>query len=272
VEVVSAHAGVVNGNKWYVFGGSNSDCKPNNHLLRLNLDTYEWTRLEQKGEAPAPRESAFLAFVEKNWLLLYGGISTCEVEIYNTFHFYNLDTRNWSTCEGAYQYQLYARLDPALCHFRDRLYLFGGTYRTINNEERYLDDFYEIAVAPPARNQTARVQVKRLAAPRVPEGRSGHSLVALGENHLVLVGGENTCSQLREGTRFEDVSLVDNMWLFDTRSGVWGRLELGRSFRFRSMASCLAHNDKLYLFGGLHSYSAVLKDFVEIAINPRDLA
>jgi hypothetical protein len=189
LESVSAHAGVVSGNKWFVFGGSNSECRPNSQLLRLNLDSYEWARLEQRGEVPTPRESAFLTFFEKNWLLLYGGLSTTEVEIYNTFHFYNLDTRNWSICEGSYQYQVYARLDPALTHFRDRLYLFGGTYRSITNEERYLDDFYEISVSPPGRNLAGRVQMKRLAAPSVPEGRSGHVLVGLGEHHLALIGG-----------------------------------------------------------------------------------
>lgn len=75
--------------------------------------------------------------------MLYGGISTSELDIYNTFHFYNVDTRNWSHCEGAYQFQLYPRMDPALCQLNDTLYLFGGSYRALtNNEERYLDDFY----------------------------------------------------------------------------------------------------------------------------------
>lgn len=272
MESVSAHAAAVGGNKWFVFGGSNSECKPNAHLLRLNLDSYEWTRLEQRGEVPSARESAFLTFLEKNWLVLYGGMSTTEVDIYNTFHFYNLDTRNWSTCDGSYQYQVYARLDPALTLFRDRLYLFGGTYRTMNNEEKYLNDFYEISIAPPARNQAGRVQMKRLSSKHAPEGRSGHSLVGLGEHHLLLMGGENTNSQLREGMRIEDVSLVDDMWLFDTRCGEWSRLELSvRGFRFRSMTCCLNHNDRLYFFGGVHNYSNVLRDLVEITVDPLSL-
>lgn len=73
---MSGHAGVVTGNKWYIFGGSNADCRPNSLLMRLNLDSLEWTRLEQKGEVPTARESAFLTFCEKNWLVLYGGVST----------------------------------------------------------------------------------------------------------------------------------------------------------------------------------------------------
>jgi hypothetical protein len=45
MEVISGHAGVVSGNKWFMFGGSNCDNRPNNLLWRLNLDNYEWTKL-----------------------------------------------------------------------------------------------------------------------------------------------------------------------------------------------------------------------------------
>jgi hypothetical protein len=37
------------------------------------------------------------------------------------------------------------------------------------------------------------------------------------------------------------------------------------------MTSCFSLDNKLYLFGGLHSYSSVLKDLVEISIDPREL-
>lgn len=40
LELFSAHAATVIGNKWYVFGGSNNECRPNNLLMRLNLDSY----------------------------------------------------------------------------------------------------------------------------------------------------------------------------------------------------------------------------------------
>lgn len=63
------------------------------------------------------------------------------------------------------------------------------------------------------------------------------------------------------------------MWLFDTRTSVWGRVQLSdRSFQYRTMTSCFSLDNKLYLFGGLHSYSSVLKDLVEISIDPRELA
>lgn len=104
------------------------------------------------------------------------------------------------------------------------------------------------------------------------EGRSGHNLVPLDSHHLVLLGGENTSSQVRDNLRFEDVSLVDDLWVFDTRSNSWGRVELNvRHFRFRSMASCISYNNKLYVFGGLHNYNTVLKDFVAITVNQADL-
>jgi hypothetical protein len=40
MEVLSGHAGVVSGNKWFMFGGSNVESRPNNLLWRLNLDSY----------------------------------------------------------------------------------------------------------------------------------------------------------------------------------------------------------------------------------------
>jgi N-acetylneuraminic acid mutarotase len=88
----------------------------------------------------------------------------------------------------------------------------------------------------------------------------------------VLLGGENTSSQLRDNLRFEDVSLVDDAWVFDTRSHSWGRVEMNaHNFRFRSMASCISYNSKLYLFGGLHNYNTVLKDLVAITIDQAEL-
>jgi len=53
--MISGHAGVLNLNKFYIFGGSNSNNKQNNLLWRLNLDTYEWNKMDQKGEVPTPR-------------------------------------------------------------------------------------------------------------------------------------------------------------------------------------------------------------------------
>ena len=88
----------------------------------------------------------------------------------------------------------------------------------------------------------------------------------------MLFGGENTSSQLRDNLRFEDVSLVDDIWLFDTRNNSWGRVEINaHNFRFRSMASCLSYNNKLYLFGGVHNYNTVLKDLVVITIDWAEL-
>ena len=55
LEALSGHAGVVAGNKYYSFGGSNMDGRPSSQLVRLNLDTLEWARLDQKGDVPTAR-------------------------------------------------------------------------------------------------------------------------------------------------------------------------------------------------------------------------
>jgi hypothetical protein len=86
--------------------------------------------------------------------------------------------------------------------------MFGGTYRNMNNWEKYLDDFYEITVNTPGRNQSGKIVMKRLISPVIPEGRSGHNLVGLNDQFLLLFGGENTNSLVKEGLRNEDISLV----------------------------------------------------------------
>lgn len=68
------------------------------------------------------------------------------------------------------------------------------------------------------------------------------------------------------------MSLADDVWVFDTRNNSWGRVEMNAcNFRFRSMASCVPYNDKLYLFGGLHNYNTVLKDLVVITVDQKEL-
>lgn len=49
IEFMSGHAGVVSGNKWYVYGGSLGENKSSGNLWRLNLDNLEWVKLDQKG-------------------------------------------------------------------------------------------------------------------------------------------------------------------------------------------------------------------------------
>lgn len=191
-----------------------------------------------------------------------------EEEIYNTFYFYNVDTKNWSKCEGTYMYQVYARLDPAICRFDDRLYMFGGTYRNMKSEEKYLDDFYEITVATPGRNQSGKISMKRLISPLVPESRSGHNLISLSQQYLILIGGENTVSSSKEGGPKDDISLVQNMWIYNIKYCSWSRLELKTAnFRYRSMASCLTLHDTIYLFGGIYSYNCILSDLVKINLD-----
>lgn len=86
---------------WYFFGGSNGEFRCNNHLWRMNLDTLEMVHLSGSGEVPAPRESASMVLLE-SWLLLYGGVNTNQLEIYNSMHCYSLNAKTWTRITGTY--------------------------------------------------------------------------------------------------------------------------------------------------------------------------
>lgn len=50
-----------------------------------------------------------------NWLLLYGGVNTNATEIYNTFHFFSLESRVWFKSTGNYLFLIQPRFDQSLC-------------------------------------------------------------------------------------------------------------------------------------------------------------
>jgi hypothetical protein len=66
--------------------------------------------------------------------------------------------------------------------------MFGGLYRNIENDEVNLNDFYEISVST-ANPLGPSIEMKRLHSPVLPEARSGHSIIGLGENYILLLGG-----------------------------------------------------------------------------------
>jgi hypothetical protein len=58
-------------NRWYLFGGVGKAESYLSQLWKLNLDSLEWVKCEQKGDHPSPSEGGRLVAVEKNWLLHY---------------------------------------------------------------------------------------------------------------------------------------------------------------------------------------------------------
>ena len=71
----------------YMFGGLESG-KNSNAFRRLNLESFQWSNVNQM-RFPPPCHSAALVAYGKNDLVLYGGIGNDGVEI-TTLHYYSV--------------------------------------------------------------------------------------------------------------------------------------------------------------------------------------
>jgi len=52
MEPLEGQSHAISGNRWYMLGGASKHNTYAAQLWRLNLDSLEWIKLEQKGEAP----------------------------------------------------------------------------------------------------------------------------------------------------------------------------------------------------------------------------
>ncbi len=125
----------------------------------------------------------------------------------------------------------------------------------------YLNDFYRLQLALPTTDTPPVLSVTRIQSLTMPEARSGHNLVPLGEQHLLLVGGENSKMQVRDGIRTEGISLTDAAWVYSIPLNSWRKVLLP-GFKPRTQASSCYGGEKIYLYGGIHSYTQLLSDFV----------
>lgn len=125
----------------------------------------------------------------------------------------------------------------------------------------YLNDFYRLQLTLPTADTPPALSATRIQSLRMPEARSGHNLVPLGEDHLLLVGGENSKMQVRDGIRTEGISLTDAAWVYSIPLNSWRKVHLP-GFKPRTQASSCYGEEKIYLYGGIYSYTQLLSDFV----------
>jgi hypothetical protein len=172
-----------------MYGGVNREGNYPSQLWRLNLDSLEWVKCEQKGEAPTPTEGGQLIAFEKNWLLHYEGFNSRSSQNSYFIYIYSADSKSWYRCEGGYEHSLRFRLGTALCLQNGRIFMFGGACQTEDGFE-YLSDMYELKANPPIKqnkNLDVRVINKRTPVP----ARTEHTLLPLGRDYLCLMGGRN---------------------------------------------------------------------------------
>lgn len=186
------------GSKVYVFGGFGGvgyARRAFNDILTIDLNTWQWTRIEAAGQVPEPR-SGHSACVVDNKLMIFGGWSSHMQ--FNNCHCFNPETNEWADMEKTYgiprwnHSAIFVEAIPSCKYF-----IFGGsTGEFEEGQHRSLGKLSEeIFFFDLASKKFSSIQLededglKRAYTPRPRE----HSTLIYdrNESRLILFGGWN---------------------------------------------------------------------------------
>jgi len=186
-----SHISVVHGDKMYIFGGFDGNCK--NDFYKFNFTTNNWILLPSVN-APKPRYLS-AATVYKDVMFVFGGHN--ESHVLNDLHAYNFDTERWTAINFHSGIIPSSRSSHSLVTHNDSLYLFGGCTNTSS------DYLYEYKV------EESRWFVINSKVGDLPLKRYGHSAV-INRKILWVFGGHDTKIRRNElyAFKFEDYNIT----------------------------------------------------------------
>lgn len=171
------HSAAVLEHSMYIFGGQDSG-RPHyvNDLFRYDFDTCTWTNIN--GISPPSARHNHLAVAVNHMMYIIGGHNGTSGVCYNDIHIYNPLANAWSIVRASGR-------PPAAVHgasyviiANDIYVVFGRSYNTVHsNIYCYNIETHAWRIVAPINNQT------------VPQPRSGHSCVLLGDNACYIFGG-----------------------------------------------------------------------------------
>jgi N-acetylneuraminic acid mutarotase len=118
-----------------------------------------------------------------------------------------------------------------------KIVLFGG----LSKESSSLNDTWIFDVYTK--------QWKQVYPRYSPEARFGHTMNYIGNNEVLLFGGMN-----------ENLEFFNDIWVYNTRSNTWLRIDSPGGPQKRAFHSSAVVGNKIYYFGGLLSYGEVKND------------
>ena len=248
-----------------LFGGSDSSNHQNNNLWHYNLVSNTWKKMQQLGDVPQPRESS-TAVMLGNVMYLFGGISLSVELIYQDMFLLEVANSKWSRVHSTGDI-IPQRTLQAGCTVDGRIYIFGGQY--IQYEETCYDDLFEIVL------KGTEAVVRSIKTAVRPPGRHSHSLTPLSSQYLVLIGGEGFPKEHQDEEKEEDESTVTfgDVWLFDRIKINCVKVEPRNPiFKPRSNFSCVEHDGRLIIFGGLRNNNQLYDELLLLELDLDKLA
>lgn len=230
---------------WEVTGGER-DGKKYDQVRHYGMLVFDSLRKPVSRAALKEATSSFGAAVDANWLYIYGGhianTHNYSVEaVSGRFGRMNLETGAWEELPGATKLQ-----GMNLASHGGKIYRVGGM-EPRNKAGEKADNH---SVAEVARFDPAKKQWEALAP--LPEGRSSHDVVVIGDQLIVTGGwtmkGKHGGQTWAKTTCIMDLSAAKPTWR-----------EVPQPFQRRALIAA-AHNGKMYVIGGITEPGAVSQE------------
>ncbi|RPB25200.1 hypothetical protein L211DRAFT_867214 [Terfezia boudieri ATCC MYA-4762] len=133
-SLVNASVTVTGGNSIYVFGGFDQYTdEVYNHVLKLDLQSYTWSLIDNYGDIPCVRMGHASVYWRDNKLIVFGGENDQRAFL-NDVYFFDIDTATWSR-PIVHGIPPRGRSRHAVTIYDDKLFVVGGS-----NGLQVLDD------------------------------------------------------------------------------------------------------------------------------------
>lgn len=211
-------------NQLIMFGGCGSG-KTNTSfgdLHKFDLKTRQWTRLQNVigDEMPQDREAHIAQEIDKNKMMIHGGLNQDELTFDDTFVLTGFDQDRgfycWFKCQNLGDIPP-ARDSHSSCLIKDKIYIFGGQ----GVKDVFYNDIYSVRIIEQHKGALAQTSYQAIwqkiefnmtpyiskgvtYKPTCPVQRTSQSMVAYKERYLVIIGGE------AENQQSEEISFKDS--------------------------------------------------------------
>lgn len=154
------------GNDLYIFGGNNNETYYN-QLIKVNLNTNEFSQLQGHGEVPSPRNNAVIGNFNGK-IYIWGGFSKVNVD--SNIYVYDLKSNTWSIVDCDFT----PRPTAGFTQIYDKIYIYGSH----NTDGMLILDLQKCAF---------ELIPKKGSYPQITLNYP--SVVACGSNYILCFGG-----------------------------------------------------------------------------------
>ncbi|XP_052872293.1 F-box only protein 42 [Anopheles cruzii] len=199
------HASAMHRNSMYVFGGASSHDTTFNDLWKFDLSRREWVRPIAMGTYPSPKAGASLV-CHRDSLILFGGWRHPSTVLHmytliDDLHVYKIPENRW-TIHNNPSYGPPPMTGHSATVHRNKMVLFGG-YVMHQESLHTSNDIWVLDLEK-------LTWKKPTVSNRKPPPRYGQYQMAVGEDHILVLGGTGGVNRT-----FNDA------WLLDMQRDTW---------------------------------------------------